>query len=72
MYSREYNKTKDTIWIISPSAGVYPFFPHRFENAVKNLESMWFKVKFAKNSKNMLDISQTVLKIELLIYMKCF
>jgi len=45
-------KKWDTIWIISPSAGVYPFFPHRFENAVKNLESMWFKAKFAKNSKN--------------------
>ncbi len=45
-------KKWDTIWIISPSAGVYPFFSHRFENAVRNLESMWFKVKFAKNSKN--------------------
>lgn len=51
----------DTIWIISPSAWLYPIFPHRFENWVKMIEKLWFKVKFAKNSKNNLwYISWTV------------
>lgn len=44
-------KKWDTIWIISPSAGLCEIFPHRVENWVKMLEKMWFKVKFAKNAK---------------------
>lgn len=51
----------DTIWIISPSAWLCSIFPHRVENWVKMLESLWFKVKFAKNSKkNAWYISWTI------------
>jgi len=40
----------DTIGIVSPSAGLGPIFPHRLEQAEKNLSKLGFKVKYAKNS----------------------
>ena len=48
------NKLKkwDTIWIISPSAWLCGLFSHRVDNWVRMIKKLWFKVKFAKNSKN--------------------
>lgn len=43
-------KKGDTIGIISPSAGLAPIFPHRIEQAEKNLTKLGFKIKYAKNS----------------------
>lgn len=40
----------DMIGVISPSAGLGPIFPHRIEQAEKNLIKLGFKVKYAKNS----------------------
>jgi len=40
----------DTIGIVSPSAGLGPIFPHRIEQAEKNLTKLGFKLKYAKNS----------------------
>lgn len=43
-------KKGDTIGVISPSAGLGPIFPHRIEQAEKNLNKLGFKLKYAKNS----------------------
>lgn len=43
-------KKGDTIGVVSPSAGLGPIFPHRIEQAEKNLSKIGFKVKYAKNS----------------------
>lgn len=43
-------KKGDTIGVVSPSAGLGPIFPHRIEQAEKNLAKIGFKVKYAKNS----------------------
>ena len=40
----------DTIGIVSPSAGLGSIFPHRIEQAEKNLTKLGFKIKYAKNS----------------------
>ncbi len=40
----------DTIGIVAPSAGNANIFPHRIENAVKALEKLGYKVKFARHS----------------------
>lgn len=40
----------DVIGIISPSAGLGPIFPHRIDQAGKNLTKLGFKIKYAKNS----------------------
>lgn len=41
---------RDTIGIIAPSAGSANIFPHRIENAVKSLNRLGYKVKFATHS----------------------
>lgn len=58
-----------TIWIISPSSPLLWLVPHRVENAIINLSSLWYKIKFWKNSKiisdyTAWDISQRVADIE--------
>ncbi len=40
----------DTIGVIAPSAGNANIFPHRIESAVKSLERLGYKVKFATHS----------------------
>ncbi len=40
----------DVIGVVSPSAGLGPIFPHRIEQAEKNLTKLGFKIKYAKNS----------------------
>jgi muramoyltetrapeptide carboxypeptidase len=52
----------DTIWIISPSAWLCSIFPHRVNAWVKMLEKIWFKVKFAKNSKENLGYVSTTIQ----------
>ncbi|HBO16810.1 MAG: hypothetical protein UR69_C0001G0225 [Candidatus Moranbacteria bacterium GW2011_GWE2_35_2-] len=43
-------KKGDIIGIVSPSAGLGPIFPHRIEQAKKNLLKLGFNIKYAKNS----------------------
>jgi len=43
-------KKGDVIGIVSPSAGLGPIFPHRIEQAEKNLSNLGFRVRYAKNS----------------------
>lgn len=40
----------DTIGVVSPSAGVAGLFPHRVEQAVKEIQDLGFRVKFAPHS----------------------
>lgn len=40
----------DTIGIIAPSAGNAHLFPHRIDNAIKCLENLGYKTKFAQHS----------------------
>lgn len=40
----------DVIGVVSPSSGLGPIFPHRIEQAKKNLLKLGFKIKYAKNS----------------------
>ena len=46
---RKLNKG-DVVGVVSPSAGLGPIFPHRIEQAEKNLSRLGLKVKYAKNS----------------------
>jgi len=39
-----------TIGVVSPSAGLADLFPHRIEQAEKNLKRLGYNLKFAKNS----------------------
>jgi len=45
----------DTIGIVAPSAGGANVFPHRIMNAVKMINSMGYKVKFATHSLERID-----------------
>jgi muramoyltetrapeptide carboxypeptidase len=40
----------DTIGVVAPSAGNANIFPHRIDTAIKTLEKMGYKVKFATHS----------------------
>lgn len=40
----------DTIGVISPSAGLFPIFPHRIKQAENNLEKMGYHFQYAKHA----------------------
>lgn len=44
-------KQGDTIGIISPSLGLYPFVPHRLNRAIECIESLGFHIKLGKTTK---------------------
>ncbi|MBM3255959.1 MAG: LD-carboxypeptidase [Candidatus Moranbacteria bacterium] len=46
----EHIKKRQTIGIISPSAGLAPLFPHRIDNGKAMLEKMGFNVKFSSHA----------------------
>jgi muramoyltetrapeptide carboxypeptidase len=53
----------DTIGIIAPSAGNANFFPHRIDTAIKCLEKLGFKVKFAKHSLENIGYVSSIAKL---------
>ncbi len=54
-------KVNDTVYIVSPSAGLFPFAKERVDRATKNLSSLGLNVKIAKNAaKNIGYLSATV------------